>query len=93
MFNSCHKLIQQIRQDGLNGSNKERQLAKSVVAALVNSLQELSNNFKTSQGDYLRSKIIALLFRTLFILYSAKVLNLGFFCRVEFKRRALTAIF
>lgn len=55
MFNSCHKLITQIRQDGLNGSNKERQLAKSVVAALVNSLQELSNNFKTSQGDYLRS--------------------------------------
>lgn len=54
MFNSCHKLIQQIRHDGLNGSNKERQLAKSVVAALVNSLQELSNNFKTSQGDYLR---------------------------------------
>lgn len=56
MFNNCHKLIQQIRQDGVNGSAKERQLAKSVVSALVNSLQELSNNFKTSQGDYLRSK-------------------------------------
>ncbi|KAK3914650.1 Syntaxin-16 [Frankliniella fusca] len=54
MFNSCHKMIQQIRHDGMNGSGKERQLAKSVVSALANSLQELSNNFKTSQGDYLR---------------------------------------
>jgi len=54
MFSSTHRLIQQIQSAVRDGFGRERELAKNVVNSLATSLQELSNNYKGAQGDFLR---------------------------------------
>lgn len=59
IFASTKKIIQQIRlhSSGLSG-NKESQLSYNVSSALVSSLQNLFNDFRNSQHNYLNSKLL-----------------------------------
>ncbi|CAB3365974.1 syntaxin-16 [Cloeon dipterum] len=56
MFNNTHKIIQQIRRNSVSEARhgKEKRLSYNVVSCLVTSMQELSNKFRESQGNYLR---------------------------------------
>lgn len=58
IFASTKKIIQQIRlhSSGLSG-NKESQLSYNVSSALVSSLQNLFNEFRKSQQNYLNSNL------------------------------------
>lgn len=56
MVSSTHRTIQQIRLHSNSEARhgKEQRLSYNVVSSLVTSLQELSNAFRESQGNYLR---------------------------------------
>ena len=56
-FNACHQQIKSIRRTTLQScTGLETVVAKNLVTYLVNRLQELTERFRSSQNDYLKSK-------------------------------------
>ncbi|KAH3770010.1 syntaxin-16-like [Dreissena polymorpha] len=54
MFAHCQRLIQQITARSKRGTDQERKLSQNMLASLVRTIQEMSNNFRTSQSTYLK---------------------------------------
>lgn len=54
MFNTVHRLIQHIKAHANEGNVNERRLTTNVSRSLVCRLQELSSQFRNTQGNYLR---------------------------------------
>ncbi|XP_052818635.1 syntaxin-16-like [Mya arenaria] len=54
MFAHCQRLIQQITARSRRGTQEELKLSQNLVMSLVRSVQEMSNNFRTSQSSYLK---------------------------------------
>ncbi|KAG8224620.1 hypothetical protein J437_LFUL005788 [Ladona fulva] len=53
IFGGCHQLVMRINAGSQDGSPKERQLSRNAVAALADSLQELSGAFRSKRANYL----------------------------------------
>lgn len=54
MFNSAHRLIQQIKYWSTEGDVKEQRLTQNIVKATVAKLQELSILFRSTQSNYVK---------------------------------------
>nr|XP_022335611.1 syntaxin-16-like isoform X2 [Crassostrea virginica]XP_022345186.1 syntaxin-16-like isoform X2 [Crassostrea virginica] len=54
MFTRCQRLVQQISNRSLHGTDQEKRLSTNIVSSLVRSLQEMSTNFRKSQSVYLK---------------------------------------
>ncbi|KAL0275898.1 UNVERIFIED_CONTAM: hypothetical protein PYX00_003618 [Menopon gallinae] len=55
LFNKCHGLVDKIKSHSQHGNGQERLLAQNVMLSLVSSLQNASNNFRTTQNQYLKN--------------------------------------
>uniref|UniRef100_A0A8D8LH04 Syntaxin-16 n=1 Tax=Cacopsylla melanoneura TaxID=428564 RepID=A0A8D8LH04_9HEMI len=54
MFNGCHRLIQQIKQQSSDAyTSREKRLAYNVISSLVTNLQQKSIQFRSMQSSYL----------------------------------------
>ncbi|OXA60660.1 syntaxin-16 [Folsomia candida] len=54
LFSTCHRIVQQMQGKGQRSSWSEKKLKESVIKSVIQSLQELSTSFRSSQGTYLR---------------------------------------
>ncbi|KAK3086180.1 hypothetical protein FSP39_014798 [Pinctada imbricata] len=54
MFTRCQRLVQQINNRSLRGTEQERRLSNNIVSSLVRTLQDMSTNFRKSQSAYLK---------------------------------------
>jgi len=54
LFGTCHRLVQQMQGKGSRSTWNEKRLRDNVIKSIVNSLQDLSHTFRSSQGQYLR---------------------------------------